>query len=167
MTKPIGIVKKGEIAFKLYAEAHALKESIGQNFIMLGAVLKKLKENNLYKSMEGDESTWTDCCKSLGIARQYSYGLIGIYEKFVQQYQIPVSVLSGIDRHNLLAILPYVDRSNVQERIAQAGELNRHDLSVLLKQENLPPNHVCKWEHVEYWRCNECGESTPVNPNNE
>ena len=163
--EPLGIEKRGEVAFALYQEAQALKQNIGKNFIMLGAVLQRLKEKGLYKDMEGEDATWTDCCKSIGIGRQYSYGLIGIYEKFIQRYQIPVSVLSGIDRCNLLAILPHINKKNVEEKIEQARHLSRHDLSLLLKQEKLPDDHVCTFRHIEYWQCDVCRESSPTNPN--
>ena len=138
----------------------ALRDNINLSYLKIGELLSLLKDKDKYMLHSGIGSTWTQFVSEFGIGRQYSYDLIALYEIFVIKWQIPSSDLADIDRNKLSACLPLVreakDRDYVVEKIYQAKELSRGDLTVALNQEKVG-EHECEWETVSYVKCNICG----------
>jgi len=155
-------------AFKRYEQLKKAYLGINIMYLEVGRQLKWFKEKDRYKFIEGAGSTWTEFVSKIAIGRQHSYDLIALYEQFVERWQIPEDLLAQTDRRRLISTLPFVrqadNRDYVLEKVHQAKELSRSDLSVALKQEKYP-DHKHDWEEVFYWQCKICGEKSYGDPN--
>ena len=142
----------------------SLKKAASVAFIYIGREMKRMKDNNYWQFIVGEQMTWTDYCRAeLDFDISYANSIIQIYEQFVLRLEFHEDDLSDIkDTRKLLYLLPLIkdkDKEEVQEYLDHAKALSRNDFVKLLKQETNPPD---KCPHqpkkVEYWFCVKCQE---------
>lgn len=152
---------------KMYETLKQARLGINALFLKIGEILLWFHDKDRWKLIEGNDSTWTEFVSKLSIGRQHSYDLMALYREFVIRWQIPENLLTDTDRRNLISVLPLVrkakDKDYVLEKVHQAKELSRSDLSIELKQEK-NPDHKCDWEEYHYWKCKVCGDKVFNNP---
>ena len=98
-----------------------------RSFLHLGYLLKINRDNKLYKLL--DYSTFEEYLGSpeISITRSWAYGLIGIYELYIEKLQREEEELRDAKVAKLLTIKSVVE-SNPDEWIGKAIALSRSDL---------------------------------------
>jgi len=146
--------------FERYEQLKKARIGINALFLHLGRQLIYFHEKDRFKFIEGSGTTWTEFVSKLALGRQHSYDLMKLYSEFVEKWKIPEELLAQTDRRNLISTLPLVTKATkrdyVLEKVYQAKELSRTDLSITLKQEKYP-DHEHDWEDVSYRVCTICG----------
>lgn len=111
------VVKEGEgiDAFKLHRKIVSLKRKLEGGFLEWAAYLKLMRDSKLYVAL--GYQTWGAYLGSPEISaeRTVVFRLIGIYEAFVQQLQVPAERLSLIARSKLEELLPHIGTAVTEE----------------------------------------------------
>jgi len=146
--------------FERYEKLKKLRIGINTQFLLMGQELIYFHEKDKFKFIEGSGTTWTEFVSKLALGRQHSYDLMKLYSEFIEKWKIPETLLAQTDRRNLISTLPLVSKATkrdyVLEKVYQAKELSRTDLSITLKQEKYP-DHEHIWERITYRICKICG----------
>lgn len=139
-----------------------LKRDTEKNFLMLGAMLREVKEQEMWKGRWEDFDHYTR--EGVRMTEKTAQSLILIYEKFVMEYDIsPARIAEAGGWTYIQAILPVVkDPTSAEEWLATASSANsREDLRKLVDQAK--PGAVdtltCKHKNVRkvvLCICNDC-----------
>lgn len=176
MKKNLSLIEKNKIAQKSDDELSKWRRIGSISYLYQGKILKKIKEDNLYKYLgESPEyESFELYTNSRGIDLRKAYYLIQIYSVFIEEYKYNPEELSDIHWTSLRSILQCVNSHNVKDLIEKARILTRGDLDKEVKllkagltsMEELD-KHIHLWHKINYWRCNECGEKSIVEPKDE
>lgn len=142
--------------FGLHQRLLSLKQDIGLRFLEVGAILYRMKKEELYKVINPDMS-WEAYCSipEVSISPSHARNLMRIHRVFVLQLNVPLQELADIDQRKLTAILPSVTESNVELLLSDAKGLARADLNRRLHED---VDHEHKWEVIHFERCKICYE---------
>ena len=169
------VQNKYELAKKQIDEFKKWRNMTALSFLKLGEILKKLKEEELYKHLgESPEyETWTMFLQSPEINIKYRKAdqLIRIYTTFIQRLKFKEEELLDIPWSALRVLLPVIKEENSRGLVEKARQLKRNDLEIEIHQlqqgmESLDDVQKCKhrWRKITYWKCNNCGETSSVEP---
>ena len=176
MKQGLSLKAKYEIAKKEEESVLKYKEIASISFLFIGRALKKIKEDKLYRYLGAESPEFESfenyiSSPTINMDLRKAYYLIQIYSTFVLKYGYKPEELSGIYWTALRAILPVVNEDNVSSMIDKAKTLTRGHLEQEIKQlkaglvsmEDME-EHKHDFKHIEYWRCNICGEKSMVKP---
>ena len=116
------------------AQAHHLKEeiiriknSMGKGYFLLGELLKKIRDERLYRLLDCNTMTEFIAQPELAFSRSSVYDYIKLYEIFIEKLNMPE--IADIPYSQLRRILPVVE-SDPEEWISKARTLSRADLAL-------------------------------------
>ena len=172
--KEIVIDKKYKIAKSSDQKIDRLQQIASISYLFLGAELKKIKEEKLYKYLgEGspEYETFEFYIKSKNMELRKAYYLMQIHTVFVEDLKFEPEELSGIHWTALRVLLPCVREENAQDLIEKAKILTRSHLETEIKQlksgihslKDLE-EHEHEWERIIFYQCRTCGERTKIKP---
>lgn len=174
MKKGISLKKKYEIAKSVYDSLIKWKMIGDLSYLKIGQLLKKIKEERLYKYLGSDSEEYEDFetflkTPEINMELRKAYYLIQIWTIFVERFGFKPEELSDIHWTSLRALLPVARKENVQELIEKARNLTRAHLEMEVKalKNGLTELGECshpKIEEVHYYRCISCGEHFKVPP---
>ena len=123
----LSIIEQSAIAEDNRDRILACRANIQANFLVLAKLLKDNRDKSLWKLLHHDSFEEFLGDPALGFSRSRAYGLIQLYEKFVEKLGIPAADIIEIGNSKLLMIAGRVDE-NVEEWIAKAKHLSKSDL---------------------------------------
>jgi len=131
-----------EIAFGVNSEIVACKMNIEANFIHLAKLLKRVRDEKLYLSL--DHKTWESYLgdPDIAIGRSTAYKLIAAWELWVEKLSVPEPALLDIGSKRLGYIAPVVS-NDVEGWLSKARSLSLSDLLMEVRSfrglSSLPP----------------------------
>lgn len=173
MKKGLSLKKKYEIAKTSDEKIEKLQKLASISFIYLGAELRKVKKEGLYKYLgESPEyETFDSYIASKNIDLRKAYYLMQIHRVFCEELKFKPEELGNIYWTVLRVLLPVIKPENSRQLVEKAKTLRRVDLEIELKQlksglDDLDKleKHVHTWRKIIYWRCDECGERSKAEP---
>jgi len=126
-------VEKGKIIFKIHKRVVELKNEIGKKLYELGAYLKQIRDNQLYRDMGLETFEEYIAQPELTFERSKMYALIGVYEVFIESGLSEHLDIEGIDYYKLDRIRQFKDNENFEEWISKARELSLSDLNAEIR----------------------------------
>jgi len=171
--KNLSLLQKNKLAQRSDDELTKWQRIGSISYLYQGKILKKIKENNLYKYLgKGPEfESFELYTTSKGIDLRKAYYLMQIYDVFILQYGYKPEELSDTHWTSLRSLLPCVNKHNVKELVEKARILTRSHLDIEMKQlksglvtmEDLE-KHEHTWKFISYYRCSICGEKSIIKP---
>jgi len=173
MEKILSLQEKNGVAQK--SDDELLKwQRIGSiSYLYQGKILKKIKENNLYKYLgESPEyESFELYVNSKNIDLRKAYYLIQIYSTFIERFKYKPEELSDTHWTSLRSLLPVINDNNIKDLVEKARTLTRSHLEQEIKQlkagltsmEDME-EHKHSWKFISYYRCTDCGEKSLVKP---
>lgn len=122
-----------EIAQDNYNDTIELKNTIGTSYFIMGKLLTENKRNGLYKLLGHQTFEAYLAIPEISFHRTTAYKYMKVYSEFVEYYKIKESELVGVDLDKLYLILPYIDKTNVEDWLEKARTLSRSDLRVAIQ----------------------------------
>jgi len=169
----LSLKQKNQLAQKSDDELAKWRRIGSISYLYQGKILKKIKENNLYKYLgkSPEFENFEMYVNSRGIDLRKAYYLIQIYSVFVEEYKYKPEELSDTHWTSLRSLLPVVNKKNVKELVEKAKILTRSHLDQEIKSlkagltsmEDLG-KHIHTWKFISYYRCTICGERSLTKP---
>jgi len=122
-----------EIAQDNYNDTVELKNTIGTSYFIMGKLLTENKRNGLYKLLGHQTFEAYLATPEISFHRTTAYKHMKVYSELIEYYKIKEADLQGIDQDKLYLILPYVDKTNIQDWLEKARTLSRSDLRVAIQ----------------------------------
>ncbi|MHA1329798.1 MAG: hypothetical protein ACTSR2_01855 [Candidatus Hodarchaeales archaeon] len=176
MSKELDLKQKNELARAVFQDLLKWKTIGGLSYLKVGQLLKRFKDEELYKYLgEGSEEfeSFEAFLKipEINMELRKAYYLIQIWTTFVEKYGFKEEELADIPWTSLRVLLPVVRKENVRDLVEKARNLNRTHLEMEIKAlksglVTLDDLSNCKheWEEITFWRCRKCGERSKVKP---
>jgi len=171
MEKGLSLKQKNKEALQVYNELIKWKTIGGLSYLKIGQLLKRIKEEKLYKYLgEGSEEfeDFESFLKTpeINMELRKAYYLIQIWDTFCEKLGFKEEELAGIPWTSLRVLLPVVRKENARELVEKARNLNRTHLETEIKAlksglVTIEDLSNCKHQEVtefHYFRCNYCGE---------
>lgn len=169
--RKLSLKEKNQTAFAVYQELLKWKTLGGLSYLKIGQLLKRIKEEELYKELGYEDYEFFLKSPEVKIDLRKAYYLIQIWTTFCEKYKIKEEELSEIPWTCLRVILPIVREGNVRNLLEKAKQLSRADLESEVKAlrkgiSTLEELNTCKheWEEIRYWRCRICGTRSKTKP---
>lgn len=97
-------------------------------YLRIGRNLYLISKHKLYEKMGHASFDGWRAQPDLNLARSTTYGLMKVFETFVERLRVDPDKLAGLDWTKLYAVARFVDPSNVDEFIEKVRTLSRTDL---------------------------------------
>jgi hypothetical protein len=123
----VSIIQQSAIAEDNRDRILACRANIQANFLVLAKLLKDNRDKSLWKLLHHDSFEAFLGDPALGFSRSRAYGLIQLYEKFVDKLHISPEEIIEIGNSKLLMIAGRVEE-NVDEWMSKAKHLSKSDL---------------------------------------
>lgn len=142
---PEEMIRRGEIVVQsIRGRLVEIDDKNENTTFILGGVLKKLKENNLWKNIPGVQSRWTlgdFCIEMIGRSLGTCYSKIRIWEKSQEVGMTPAEVvqLGSIADHILREANNREDVDRLIELYREVGSRDRFLQELKKKDEEKPP----------------------------
>jgi hypothetical protein len=105
-----------------------LRKLAERTFLELGEQLYEFVKNRDFETLGYDTFNAYLADPEVDIKRSTAYSLMGIYETFIVELESPTVGLLAAGHGKLDVIRPYVDKSNVDRLVTEAGSISRSDL---------------------------------------
>ena len=152
------------------------KNIAGLSFLHIGKILKKIKEEKLYKYLGKDSpefETFENFIKTpeVGIELRKAYYLIQIFNIFCLKFKFKPEDLTGLYWTTLRILLPLVNKDNIEGLLEKARTLTRGHLETEIKQlkAGMDMKDVMECRHKEvdkitFYICCSCKERFKIQP---
>lgn len=120
-------------AVKLRDRIIKLKEDVATSSFELGMILKRVKDEKLYRALDHDTFNEFLGDPQYGMARSTAYLFMGLYERYVDRLKIPNEKLVAIGTTRLQLIGPVVSNTldkPTEEWLDKAEHLSFSDLKI-------------------------------------
>lgn len=147
---------------KYCEEALALRESIEDDFLLLGESLYNIREHNLF---EPQWSSFVEFCFELRMTQASINRLIQIHKVFVLDYELPRKEITHAGVSNLFDVLSSIqNKKDAQKWLAKATLLTRQDLRKELTEHKTGIDmRKCKHKNTYVVEiCKDCGERKQI-----
>ena len=137
-----------------------VRRQMGLSSIQMAYLLHRVKEEFIYLDWDHPsfESAMSD--PDIGISRSTAYGLIQVWETWVEKYGLSPDQVAQVPYDKLLMIAPVVNDDNHAEMFESAKSLSRQDL-VHIKMEKKANRDLPDFKPMpRIWRCKNCGKWT-------
>ena len=156
-----------EKAFSIHQQVVDLKKQMGLAFLKLGHLLKQIRDESLYETL--DYPTFRDYLHSpeVGIHYRTAHYYIDIWETFIERLGYGVDDLVGLSYDRLRKLLPIVKKEqNTSEIMDKAKELRWIDFEREYKSEKL--NKGTEYlAPPEFLKCEKCGKWIVILPKSD
>ncbi len=154
--------KEGEGAFALHSKIAANENQRRTLLYHNTALLKQMKEQELYKVILGDDTAkWHAYLGQIETmySRNEVHSLLRIRAKFVDSLGLRFEDIAHIPKSRLVALIPIANETNVQELLGQAGILTNQDFKDVIRAIKGLPTTDDEHEHKfdVYEVCSVCG----------
>ena len=147
---------------KFCSEAIGLKQEIEGDYLTLGAMLKKIRDEQLW---EAGWSSWDEYIMELKISLATASKIINVYKVFYIEYKIPEKKLVLTGGWSVLAeYLPMITEQStyqeVKKFVEDASTLSRQDIRRnIIEARNGVDMTTCKHPNsFKLFCCPDCGE---------
>lgn len=106
-------MNKPEEAFELYQKIIVSKSTETLRLLKLGQIFKQYRDEKLYQLCPEYCESFNEFCANpeIGYQRAYIYLLIGVYEKYIMELDIPLDVLAEIPYSRLKQMRQYIQNT--------------------------------------------------------
>lgn len=148
--------------FEQHQKIVAVAQSGNNAKIALGEFLLWMREAERYKSVAGEDSTWTSYLASPEVNVPYSSAsrYMTIAQTYIKDLGLSYDELNGLDTWGLEYCSKVVNKKNVRKWLGDIKALSRSDLRVLVKfpdQDQMKCKHTNVEELPARTRCKNCG----------
>jgi hypothetical protein len=117
------------LAYGMFQEICQRRSEIAINFLELGRLFKAMRDERYFECLDYETFEEFLGCPEISMRRSTVYGLIQIYELFVERLKIDHAFLASIGHAKLQVISPVVrNATDPTDWIYKARELSRSDL---------------------------------------
>jgi len=129
MNHETAIIKNEEadLAFSLFKQLVEAKRILGANFLLIGAILTKIKEEKLYRYFDCDTFREFLAMPELGFAWQTSMLFMHVFDLYIRRLKCDQERIANIPISNLQVIAPVVEH-DVEGWLSLAENASRSDL---------------------------------------
>ena len=133
----------------------ATKEELQKNFLKMGAFLRIIHDNKLYKEL--DSLTWQEYLDSpeIDLSRSQAYKLSAVYKRWVEKWGYSADEVSKVSIEKLYIASSQANDENYEEWFEKAKQLSRADLKAST------PGGKQRYQMVT---CPNCGKSFELKP---
>lgn len=131
--------ERANVAYSLEKGLLNLKRGVAKNFLMMGKVLKEIRDNGYYKELGYDSvSEWLRS-PDISLSERWSLSAISIYDTFVNKLDMSFDEVAEIDYSKLYEINSIVKRDpdNAEKWIDAARSMRKVDLIRELQEHRL------------------------------
>ena len=121
-------------AQELFDECVELKREISRNYLSIAKRLATVQEEKLYHYLGHNSMASFGYSAKLSVPITTNYDLIGIYKRFLVQFEVPEERLVNIGKEKLIRLLPVVNLFNHQEWLSKAEEMKTTELTKAIKE---------------------------------
>lgn len=164
------LVEKSEKLFELEKKLQELFQSELKNIFEIGAVLKNIKDNKLYRYKDTVGTyTWSSWARDFFGSHDTAQRYISIFEVFMEKRKELFNKVKTMQASKLYEIIPILSREDINEKDAEEiVELAREspstrELKIALKQRDMGLEeitvegaHEHKMSHRHYLVCVTC-----------
>lgn len=156
MIDEISVPDNQIISQSLDREAIECKKVAGKAFLRLGAIFKEIRENKLWKSIDGGYDSWEQYLAKpeLDYSDATASFFINVYEIFILKLEFEEDKIQSISQDKLRKITAKakdMDRQEVSELVEQAITLSNSDF-----RKNLEDKGIIRKKKINIYRCDEC-----------
>jgi hypothetical protein len=126
--------EKAEYAHGLYCQILEAKNAETTRAIFLGAIFKKIRDEELFKCLDSENFNQFLADPELGFQRSTVYSYIRLWEKYVGELNLDPEYLGEIGVKRLQLILPFVDKDPL-EWLSRAQTWSYKDLLNSIRKE--------------------------------
>ena len=128
-----GVKKMNDLAFNIHQEVLNLKRNIETQFLQMGALLKKIRDERLYETLSYETFEEYIAQPELALNRSTVYKIIGVYEDFGMCNRLDIDV-AEIGYAKLDRIRQFKDQEDFEEWVYKAKTLSLSDLSLEIRE---------------------------------
>ncbi len=158
--------KQGELAFKInkqIADNELRRRQLFANNIIL---LKEIKENDLYKTITGEDSEWVAYLGQIETfySRSEVYNWFRIHDKFVTELGYSFESICDIPVSRLLDIISIATKDSIEHLLDNARILTGRDFKDTIREyKGLSTTDTCEHDYKQIEICKICGEKHEAN----
>lgn len=171
--------RQGEEAFEIHQQLLKLKEELGIRFLMMGKLLKEIRDNNYFQVLGYDNFTSYVVNSELGFKRSTAYGYICLYEWFVEKLGYDVQRIGHLSLNEMTRVMTVLKselegdeelisnkvlRERSDELLTEVKDLRPVDFVKKYKDNERQEGHEDYLAPPEYFRCSKCGKWILVVP---
>lgn len=133
-------MNKNQIVFNLVEQLRRAARGIVKNYLVIGKILTKVKEEELYKAYASHLRTFEDFLVELRIKRSTAYHSMAVYKEFGPLLE---SNALDIPFRRLIKLLP-IAKNNKEEWLEKARLLTERDFEKEINEaKGLKPDEPC------------------------
>lgn len=141
-------------AEQLYQRAVALKNITGQNFLELGAILMKIRDLELWKTIHGGYDSFEVFLQASDLKYKKSTAnfFINVYETFILKLGFPIEQIAQISQDRLSKITARVKEvtpEQAHELVSQAETLSFSDFRKNMEEQGVMSKRKLLVHHCE------------------
>ena len=162
-------LSSSETAYKLHTQLLETIVFSKRSFVVIGKILYRLRENNLYQSAVGSGAdNWIDYLAQpeIGLSKGEASRLIQIYEQFIVRFGFSEDFIAEVPLKNIHYILPIVkgmaDDADVDTLVDNARVLSQKDLKERVFDIRTDDGGERTYEYVVFKRCVETGTMVKI-----
>lgn len=135
----------------------SVRRNLGISSLRLAYLLKRLKDKRLYEDWGANSFEEAIADPDISISRSTAYGLLQVWDTWVEKYKLEPEEVAQIPYDKLLIIAPMVEDDNHEEMFENAKALSRADLYHMKLEKKLNKTMPNFKALPPIYRCNACG----------
>ena len=157
LTDNSAISDLGARSHEVREEIMELRKNLSLSSIRLAYLLKQVKEKKLFSDWGHPSFESAIADPDISISRSTAYGLIQVWETWVEKYGKTPDEVAEIPYDKLLLIAPIVDEDNMEEMFENAKALSRQDLQHMKLEKKANQDLPDFKPMPKLYRCRHCG----------
>jgi hypothetical protein len=150
---------KEEYAFDVWRKLLIAKQTSDALFLVQGKLLKHIRDEKLYKTLDYPSFNQFLCSEELSFSRAKAYSYISIYEYFIQELQLQEEEVAKMNISRLIMMLPILkqmaSREQIEEKIEELNAMGHADFVGDVKREKGGSKPTVYWsEEISKWVVN-------------
>ncbi len=146
-----------DLAFNLHQEILNLKRNIETQFLQMGALLKRIRDERLYETLSYETFEEYIAQPELALNRSTVYKIIGVYEDFGMCNQLDIDI-AEIGYAKLDRIRQFKDQEDFEEWVYKAKTLSLSDLSLEIREKKGKEGEIVIRKIIQIV-CPNCGKA--------
>lgn len=128
------------------------KRDLGRSSVQLAGLLKLVRDEKLY--LKWDHPSFNSAIEDpeIGISRSTAYGLIQVWETWIEKYKLEPTKVAEVPYDKLLLISPLVTDNNWDEMFHNAKSLSRQDLHSLRAEQGKATKKLMRCKVCKRWK---------------
>jgi len=153
-------------AQQTHREILTLKRNMGMAFVVLGELLKDIRDKKFYEELGYKNFTSYVVNSELGFKRSTAYYYIEIFEFFAQKLKWKQEKIAEMGYDKLVRLMPVIKKNpeKTDALVIDAEVLRPYDFNKKYRDEEKQKGHEDVLAPPEYFRCEKCGKWKIVIP---